>query len=178
LPIVSNTSPLIWLSKVGRITLLQKLFGEVIIPEEVYREAVEKGLKEGFSDALAIKECIEQGWIKISKLSEREIRLCEKMMEHAFEIHLGEAQAIILARKASVLLLMNESSGRAFAETLGLKVKGTLYVIMKALREELLDKAEAKEIVLALVSKGFRIEPKLLARILREIDMHMPKHKR
>jgi hypothetical protein len=38
------------------------------------------------------------------------------------------------------------------------------------LREELLDKAEAKEIVLVLVSKGFRIEPELLARILREIE--------
>ncbi|MBS7632839.1 DUF3368 domain-containing protein [Candidatus Bathyarchaeota archaeon] len=176
--IVSNTSPLIWLSKVGKIILLKKLFGEVIIPEEVYREAVEKGLKEGFSDALAIKECIEQGWIKISKLDGREIKLCEKMMEHAFEIHFGEAQAITLARKINALLLMDESSGRAFAETLGLKVKGTLYVIVKALREELLDKAEAKEIVLALVSKGFRIEPKLLARILREIDTHMPEHER
>lgn len=170
MPIVSNTSPLIWLSKVGRIILLKKLFGEVIIPEEVYREAVEKGLKEGFSDALAIKECAEQGWITISKLNENEIKLCGKMMEHAFEVHIGEAQAIILARKIDMLLLMDESSGRAFAETLGLKVKGTLYVIMKALREKLLDKAEAKEIVLTLVSKGFRIEPKLLARILREIE--------
>jgi len=170
LPIVSNTSPLIWLSKVGKIILLKKLFSEVIIPEEVYGEAVEKGLKEGFSDALAVRECIEQGWIKISKLNERDIKLCEKIVEHAFEIHLGEAQAIILARKINVLLLMDESSGRAFAETLGLKVKGTLYVIMKALREELLDKAEAKETVLELVSKGFRIEPKLLARILSEIE--------
>jgi len=170
LPIVSNTSPLIWLSKIGRIMLLKKLFGEVIIPEEVYRETVDKGLKEGFSDALAIKECIEQGWIKISKLNENEIKLCEKMIVHAFEIHLGEAQAILLARKIDTLLLMDESSGRAFAETLGLKVKGTLYVIMRALREKLLDKAEAKEIVLTLVSKGFRTEPKLLARILREIE--------
>ncbi len=170
MPIVSNTSPLIWLSKIGRIMLLKKLFGEVIIPEEVYREAVEMGLKEGFSDALAIKECIEQGWMKIVKLNENEIKLCEKMMEHAFEIHLGEAQAILLARKIGTLLLMDESSGRAFAETLGLKVKGTFYVIMRALREKLLGKAEAKEILLTLVSKGFRIEPKLLARMLREIE--------
>jgi hypothetical protein len=96
-------------------------------------------------------------------------------MEHAFEIHVGEAQAIILARETSALLLMDESSGRAFAETLGLKVRGTLYVIMKALREELLDRAEAKEIVLALVSKGFRIEPKLLARVLREIESFIPR---
>jgi len=41
---------------------------------------------------------------------------------------------------------------------------------MKATREKLLKRAKAKEIVLTLVNKGFRIEPKLLARILREID--------
>lgn len=175
MPIVSNTSPLIWLSKIGKITLLKKLFGEVIIPEEVYKEAVERGLQERFSDALAIKECIDQGWIKISKLDEKEIRLCRKMVEHAFEIHFGEAQAITLARKIGVLLLMDESSGRTFAETLGLKVRGTLHVIMKALREKLLDNAEAKEIVLTLVSKGFRIEPKLLARILSEIETFVPR---
>ena len=175
MPIVSNTSPLIWLSKIGKIALLKRLFGEVIISEEVYKEAVERGLQEGFSDALAIKECIEQGWIKVSKLDERKIKLCQKMMEYAFEIHLGEAQAIILARGLGVLLLMDESSGRAFAETLGLKVRGTLYVIMKALREKVLNSAEAKEIVLALVSKGFRIEPKLLARVLREIESFIPR---
>jgi predicted nucleic acid-binding protein len=172
LSIVSNTSPLIWLAKIGKITLLKDLFGEVIMPEEVHKEAVERGLQEGFSDALAIKECIEQGWIKVSKLDEREITLCQKMMKHAFEIRLGEVQAIILARGRGALLLMDESSGRAFAETLDLKVRGTLYVVMKALREELLKRTEAKEIVLALVSRGFRIEPKLLARILREIDIH------
>lgn len=177
MPIVSNTSPLIWLSKIGRITLLKKLFGEVIIPEEVYKEAVERGLKEGFSDALVIKECVDQGWIKVPKLNEREIKFCQKMMKHAFEIHLGEAQAIILARETGALLLMDESSGRAFAETLGLRVRGTLYVVMKALREKLLGGDEAKEIVLALVSKGFRIEPKLLARILREIETSIPRRK-
>lgn len=170
MPIVSNTSPLIWLSKTGKITLLKELFHEVIIPEEVYAEAVERGLQEGFSDALVIKEGVDQGWIKISKLTKKESALCGKIVEHAFEIHLGEAQAIVLARRMGALVLMDESSGRALAETWGLKAKGTLYVIMTALRSELLDKAEAKETVLGLVSKGFRIEPNLLARIIREIE--------
>jgi predicted nucleic acid-binding protein len=169
--IVSNTSPLIWLAKIGKIDLLKKLYGEVIIPEEVYKEAVERGLQEGFSDALVIKECVEQAWIKVSKLNEREVKLCQRMMKHAFEIHLGEVQAIIQAREMDALLLMDESCGRAFAETWGLKVKGTLHVILKALREELLDKNEAKEAVLQLIKKGFRIEPRLLARILKEIEV-------
>ena len=93
-------------------------------------------------------------------------------MCHSFELHSGEAQAIVLVRGAGeeALLLMDDSSGRAFAETWGLKVKGVLYVIFAAMRSELLDKAEAKESVLTLVQKGFRIESKFLARIIREIE--------
>ena len=128
------------------------------------------GLREGFSDALAIKECADKGWIRIWRLDEREIELSRKLTEKAFEIRFGEAQAIVLARKINALLLIDESSGRALAEALGLKVKGTIYVIMRAVREKLLRRTEAKEIVLTLVNKGFRIEPRLLARILREIE--------
>ncbi len=170
MPIISNASPLIWLSKVGKLSLLKKLFGEVLIPEEVYKEAVEKGLEEGFSDAFVIKESVDNGWIKVVKLDEDGEKLCRKIMEHASEIHLGEAQAIILARKNKTLLLMDESSGRAFAEAMGLKVRGTLYIIIEALRKGLLDKNNAKETVLMLASKGFRIEPKLLARLLRDME--------
>jgi predicted nucleic acid-binding protein len=65
---------------------------------------------------------------------------------------------------------MDDSSGRAFAETWGLKVKGTLYVIIKAMRNDLLDKAEAKEAVLNLMGKGFRIDPKFLGKIIQEIE--------
>ena len=36
--IVSNTTPLSELAKVGQLDLLQKLFGKIIIPQEVYNE--------------------------------------------------------------------------------------------------------------------------------------------
>lgn len=175
MPVVSNTSPLIWLSKIGRITLLKELFIEVIIPEEVYKEAVKRGLQEVFSYALVLKEAVDEGWIKTSKLTTKEATTCRKMMDHAFEIHLGEAQAIVLARRTDLMLLIDESSGRAFAEAWGLKAKGTLYVILTAIRSGHMNSVEAKETVLSLVAKGFRIEPSLLARIIREIDNFNPK---
>jgi predicted nucleic acid-binding protein len=68
-------------------------------------------------------------------------------------------------------------SGRAFAEAWGLKAKGVLYVIMATLRSDLLDNVEAKETVLTLVRKGLRIEPNLLARIIRKIDAYRRKCK-
>jgi uncharacterized protein len=172
MPTVSNTSPLIWLSKVGKLSLLKSLFGEVVISEETYREAVEVGLKEGYSDALVIKEACEKGWVKVKALNDKQLETCQKVMQQTFELHGGEVQAVMLAREAGkdVLLLMDDSAGRAFAEAWGLKVRGTLYVILAALRVGLLGKTEVKETVLVLVQKGFRVEPKFLARILAEIE--------
>ena len=174
MPTVSNTSPLIWLSKIGKIRLLKELFGEVTIPHEVYDEAVKRGLQGGFSDAFIINEAVEQGWIKTSKLTQKEVALCQKIVKHAFEIHLGEAQAIVLAQRLNALLLIDESAGRAFAEAWGLKVKGTVYVIISALRRGLVSRVEAKDMLLTLVSKGFRIEPNLLAKLIKEMDRFQP----
>jgi predicted nucleic acid-binding protein len=175
LPTVSDASPLIWLSKIGRIGLLRKLYGEVMVPEEVYREVVEEGLERGFSDALVVKDGVDEGWIRVSKLNEEKAELCHGMVEHASEIHLGEAQAIALAREEGALLLMDESSGRAFAEAWGLRVRGTLYVLLTALRDGILSKDETRDAMLQLVEKEFRIDPKLLARLLKEVECFIPR---
>ena len=170
MPVISDTSPLIWLAKVSKITLLKALFAEVLIPQEVYIEAVEKGLQGGFTDANIIKECINEGWIKLSKLNFKDQSMLQKISEHAFEIHSGEAQAIVLANEMKLLLLMDEPAGRAFAEAWGLKVKGIIYVIISALRKGFISETDAKETVLKMVTKGFRLEPTLLARLIIEIE--------
>ncbi len=135
---------------------------------------VEEGLRAGFSDALVVKECVEEGWIRVEELDGEEEVLSQRTVEHAGEIHIGEAQAIILARRNVSLLLMDESSGRALAESWGLNVRGTLYVILSALKEGLLDKRDAEEAVSTMVDRGMRIEPRLLTRILKEIKYYKP----
>ena len=164
--VVSNYSPLIWLSKIGWATLLVGL----LIPEEVYTEVVERGLKEGSSEALVVKECIDQGWIRTAKLNREGNNLCQKIMEHTNEIHLGEAQAILLEREKDTLLLTDEAVGRALAESWGIQTRGTLYIILRALKKRLLTKDEAKKAVQLLVNKGFRLESKLLVRIMKRLE--------
>ena len=58
----------------------------------------------------------------------------------------------------------------AHPEDWGLKVKGTIYVIISALRRGLITETQAKETVLTMVTKGFRLEPTLLARLIIEIE--------
>jgi len=160
-----------WLSNAGRLGLLRRLYGRVVIPKEVYRETVERGLAEGFADAFVIKEAVEEGWVEVSAPTEADADLCRRMVERASEIHAGEAQAIAMARRMGLRLLMDEASGRALAEGLGLRVNGTVHVVLKGLREGHLTREEARDTVLRLVEKGFRVEPGLLSRILRAVEM-------
>ena len=53
--VVSDTTPVISLMKVGQLELLQKLFGVVYIPKAVYRELTEN---EVFSEEVKmVQEC-------------------------------------------------------------------------------------------------------------------------
>lgn len=42
---MSNSTPLIALSRIGKLELLREYFGEIHIPKEVYKEVVTRGGK-------------------------------------------------------------------------------------------------------------------------------------
>ena len=60
--IVSNSSPLIYFSRIGKLTFLREVYDELLIPQGVYKELVEEGT--GLYGVNAIKKAISQGWIK------------------------------------------------------------------------------------------------------------------
>ncbi len=60
---VSNTTPLIYLAKTKLLKTLQNSFDEVYIPEEVYQEAVPRGVAAGYQDAIDIQEACSS-WLQ------------------------------------------------------------------------------------------------------------------
>ena len=51
--VVADAGPFIHLSVVGHVTLLPALFGEILVPGQVYREVVEDGEGRPGSNELA-----------------------------------------------------------------------------------------------------------------------------
>jgi predicted nucleic acid-binding protein len=45
--VVSNAGPLITLGKLGQLSMLLTLYGDILIPREVYNEVVINGLRLG-----------------------------------------------------------------------------------------------------------------------------------
>lgn len=157
-----------YLAKLGEIELLKKLFKKVVVPDEVYEEVVLKGKEGGFLDSLIIEKAVKDGWLQVKK-----VRSDADVLRFAPELDAGEVEVLCLARKIKPrpdLLLIDDASARAIAESFGFSVKGTLYVILMAFRKGLLTKNEAKEHIDKLVLVGFRISQEIYLQLIKELE--------
>ena len=168
MPAVADANVLIRLAKAGRLNLLKYQNESIIIPSEVYSEVVEEGNREGYPDAYVVKEAVEKGWIIVEADETGEKK---RIADDIREIHRGEAAALVIALRNNLPILIDESSGRTVEEALGLNPKGTMYIILNALREGNLTRSEARDTIASMVRSGFRIEPSLLERVLREVAL-------
>jgi predicted nucleic acid-binding protein len=110
--IISDTSCLILLDKIGELSLLQKLYGEVITTQIVADE---------FGNQLP-------HWITIQDLSNANIQL---VLEATLDK--GEASTIALALEhKDCLVIIDELRGRKLAKQFGLNITGTLGVLVQA----------------------------------------------
>jgi predicted nucleic acid-binding protein len=149
--IVSNSTPLIGLAKIGRLDLLRELFGTVFIPAEVKAETVDAGLANKAPDAYVIGKAIEEGWIVV-----QETPVLSKLAD--FGIDIGEAAALSLAKtRGEKEVLVDERHARLAAKALGLKPLGTIYVLLSALKEGHLSHDEYQKALEDLVKSGFRL---------------------
>lgn len=154
--IVSNSTTLIAFSKLGLLDILKEYFEEIVVPKEVYTEVVTRGGK--LFGALEVKEA---KWIKVEEVKNR--IAVESLLNY---IDKGEAEAIILAReKNAKLLLIDDLEGREIAERFGLKVTGTVGILLLAVKEKRID---LKGTLDMLISSGFRLSKEEYDKILRK----------
>ena len=125
--IISDSSPLIALAKIGRFELLRDLFKDIYISKAVHREVVVRGkAKPGEKE---VTHGIKKGWIKILDVNERE--------PYALLLGEGEGETIALAKeRRAALVIMDDRKGYILAKALGITVIGTLGVILLAYKSD------------------------------------------
>ena len=112
--IVTNTTPILNLLKIGKLDILKDLYGKVQIPQAVYRE-IEKGKdKDYYIDVGKLD------WIEIMQIQSPSARL------YLFDLDDGEAETIILAQEqAADVVIIDEKLGRRYAAQINIPVTGT-----------------------------------------------------
>lgn len=128
MPVVSDTSPLLCLSAIDRLDLLQRQFSDVVVPDAVVAEL---RISEPRPGSEGLRRAFEEGWLRRRAVSDSAlVRLLMRDLDE------GESAAIALAEEVRAdRVLLDERAGRAIAKRLGLSVTGTLGVLLRARRE-------------------------------------------
>jgi predicted nucleic acid-binding protein len=151
--VVSNTTPLNYLILIGRAEILRHLFGDVVIPEAVFNELTAASTPTSVRDWIANKPA----WLIVQQAPPV---LAEEMQE----IQIGEKEAIGLAQAIrSDYVLLDDRRAREIAKHSGVKVVGTLGILISAAERGLINLNEAID---ALKKTNFRVSPELLESLL------------
>jgi hypothetical protein len=154
--VVSNTTPLIGLASIRRFDLLRQLFGEVLIAQAVYDEAVVAGREAGGAKL----EVTAATWIDSVNVKDR--LAVEVLLD---EMDLGEAETIVLARELGAdWVLMDEKKGRRKLSQLGLQKIGTVGILLKAKQVGLLSTVRPE--IEELRRRGFSLSQEVVDAVL------------
>lgn len=149
--IVSNSTPLIYLARIGKLQFLNEFFKEVAISEKVWEEVVKEGKNEGCPDAFVVEKAMSEGWIKVHKTK------ITKKLEN-FGIDKGEIESISLTIDLKQKeILVDQVHARAAASVLGLKPRGTIFVLLKALKRGMINYEEYLDSLSELTRSNFRM---------------------
>jgi len=169
LTVVSNSSPLIYLAKIGRLNLIKNIYGRIRIPEAVFYEVVTQGRALEIVEALIIEEEVGQ-WI-FKEGIRPEIDSDYGFLDENERIGPGERQALKLCKQLNAdLFIVDDKEARRAARLLKVKTLGTCGILIQARRQGLVSSEEAEDMLNDLVKVGFRIDPILYRRVIKELS--------
>lgn len=152
---ISNTSPLLYLHRIGALSWLRELFQSVWVPGAVVRE-LEAGLHNGHD----VPVVSHHAWLTVA-----EPRLMPSEWL-ALELGEGELGAMALAlENPGRTVLLDDALARRTASAAGLTVRGTLGLLLDARSRGLTERIEPW--VDRLADAGMWISAEVRLRILR-----------
>jgi predicted nucleic acid-binding protein len=153
--VVSDSTVLIGLSKLGKLTLLKEIFSKISIPEEVFKELVERGKSKPGSNLIR-----ESSWIEKKTVKDKtQVNFLMGNLDK------GEAEVLALAQELEAdLILMDEGKARKSAVIAGFNVMGLLGLLNLAKNIGLI--YEVRPFVAELMTKKFRLSDKIIEEAL------------
>jgi len=150
--LVADCSALIALATCDGLHLLDRLFGSVVVPEAVYREAV-------ISDKPQARQLQAYLHGRVKMIDPSYPILLDGVSD------LGETEAMILYRQlAADRLLIDDRRGRRVARINGIKIIGSLGVLLAAKQAGLID--AVKPYVLQLSASELYLSNDLIATVI------------
>lgn len=162
--VISDTTPIISLLKANHLELLQKLYGNVLIPEAVYRELTENPAYS--KETKTVKSLDFLKTVPVENVKSVNV------LRSVTGLDAGESEALIMydEQKAD-LLLMDEHKGRSVAKQLNVRYIGTVGILMLAYDKRLIQSSDVKMCLDMMLSNGIRLDKKLYNTVLTHVEL-------
>lgn len=152
---ISNTSPLLYLYRIGGIEWLPKLFDEIWTPEAVRNE-----LRAGRSKGYDVPDLEDYAWLSIVSPKSTPSEWL------ALDLGVGEITAMALGlENPDRVVLLDDMLARRTVQVAGLQVWGTLKVLLEAKSNGIIEKVEPY--VSKLSGSGMWVSSEIKERILK-----------
>jgi len=155
--IISNATPLIAFARIEQLPLMRRIVQQVIIPHAVAKEISNYG-------AFGAINLSQESWIHKEALrSEAQMRLLLPTLDRS------EAEVIALAlERQAKLVLIDELAGRKVAESLQLKVTGSVGLLIQA--KQIGEIQAVKPLLTAMREAGIYFSQRFIDEVLRYVD--------
>ena len=166
-PLVFNSTPLIYLTRVGLSGVFDGLEEEKLTSPKVKREVVDEGKRKGVPDAVVLEKMFRSNVFRIVEPKDRE--LLSRLLETK-GLNVTDAEVLTIARERKGLVVIDDEVARKTARVYGISYVGTPYVLMRAVFEGLITKERAKLAVNEMVSAGWRCSVESYAKIMEALE--------
>lgn len=151
---VTNASPVIALAKIEKLDLLLTRDRKLMVPEAVANEILQAPVQD------AARQAMESGWGS----TPMPVTLDPEVLE--WGLGAGESAVLSLARQQKALAVVDDRAARIACKALGIRLIGTLGVVLRARLEGQI--ASSVEVLKALQSAGLYLDESLIRIALRK----------
>jgi predicted nucleic acid-binding protein len=126
---ITNTSPLLYLHRIGTLNWLRELFSAIVVPSAVVRE-----LQEGRGRGYDVPDPSDHAWLQIA--------VPAAVPSEWLALDLGPGELAVLAlglEDRRRIVLLDDALARRIAQAARLQVWGTLTVLLESKRRGLTD---------------------------------------
>jgi len=164
---IFDATPLIYLAKAERLSVLSHLDEPRLIPQRVYEEVVTVGLDAGYPDARRIEHRVEDGAFDVVSVPENVV--FERFRENP-NVSDADVSVLVLAGERGATAVMDDAYGRDIADVEGIETRGTAHLVLALVRDDELPGEEARETLEAMLDAGWHCSPALYAKLLSKLE--------
>jgi predicted nucleic acid-binding protein len=164
--VVVDASVLIVLAKLRRIDLLRAVYGTILLGPVVHHEVVTQGQRLHARGVEQVEQALEASSLQVVRPTTGEQKLTVRLLRTT-RLDDGEAEALALASRRKLLLVVDDKEARHVAEALGIAYIGTAGVLLEAYLRQHLTLAGLED-VLTDLTKVLWLSPTVVAAVLKK----------